>query len=115
MRMRYFGCMVVCAALMVATPVYSVDMTGSELYRRCSAPKHSPAYLYCHVFIADFVEVIVDYEKGTTPCEFVDMTVTKARAMVVNYMRDHPDELDQKAKIVFAHAIYDEHGCYKKP
>ena len=52
MRMRYVAVAMACAALMVATPAYSAEIiTGSELYRRCTAAKGSSEHTYCAGFI----------------------------------------------------------------
>ena len=109
MRIRYIA--IACAALMAATPAYSDDITGSELYRRCETPRGSSEYTWCTGYAMGFLSryrEVCKLEKEPA------MEAPQARSIVEKYLRDHPGQLNENAGVIVGRAFHEVLGCPKK-
>jgi hypothetical protein len=97
----------------VAISLSAQAFTGTQLYSFCDSDKNSLGDIACNAYVRGFTDGLLTGQAVPYRPER-QMELIQARLLILKFMRDHPEMLDQDASFVAGMAVNGIFPCGSK-
>jgi hypothetical protein len=102
---------VLCVFLLFGQPVAAASKTANDLLDQCQISSNL-AIIACHIYVHAVQDVLATNPvKGYRVCIPPNLDIDQSVSLIVDWLKQHPEESQQPASDAVAHALWSSYHC----